>query len=483
MRISKKQFLCGNIALIAGVFLVLFVTNTYVAALLGVFIFLFTWYVAEAQDNTYIILFLVAFFTFLLGRPIVKELFHNDSAYYSVEIPPATENYTYIVMTVSLLSIAIGYAIAKLSYADSDSIQDIGSVNVNTGIKKVERVTYYLTVITALSSILINAEKAIYVQKAGYLSSYLGFASVFPGFVSQIADMLPMVLAFYLATLPSKVDIKVPICLYLIAVGLNLFAGRRYEVVSAVLLLVLYASYRNKLDDEKWITGKQIALMILLLPAAMSILILMESWRAGGSGSDIGINLIGDFLNSVGGSSQIISYEEMFHDELASRNVLFSFGNVWRSLNGNALAQMLGISTSYSSQTVENALYGHSLSSAIMYKINPSRMLAGGGIGSCYIAELMCDFSYVGVIAGNMLIGFLLRRLNQLRQNHLIANFLTIFLATSLFRLPRDSFDYFFYTIIGIKSLLFFALIYVVYHQKTNSTIIKAEEASEVTAQ
>lgn len=467
MRITKKQFLCVFIALIADIFLVFFVANTYMAALLGVFIFLFTWYVAEAQDNTYIVLFLIAFFAFLLGRPIVKELFHNDSAYYSVEIPQATENYTYVVMTVSLLSIAIGYAMSKFSHANSDSIQDFRSVDANAGIKKVERATYYLTVITAVSSILINAESAIYVQTAGYLSSYLGHASVFPGFVSQIADMLPMVFAFYLATLPSKDHIKVPMCLYLIAVGLNLFAGRRYEAVSAVLLLVLYASYRNKLDDEKWITGKQIAVMILLLPVAMSILILMESWRAGGRGSDIGINLIGDLLNSVGGSSQIISYEKMYHDELASRNVLFSFGNVWRSLNGNALAQMLGVSTTYSSQTVENALYGHSLSSAIMYKINPSRMLAGGGLGSCYIAELMCDFSYFGVVVGNMLIGFLLRRLNQLRQNHLIANFVTIFLATSLFRLPRDSFDYFFYQMIGIKSLLFFALIYVVYHQKT----------------
>lgn len=466
MRISKRCFTCAFLALLADMLLVFFTTNMYIAALLCVFVFLFTWYTVEAQNNTYMVLFLIAFFSFLLGRPIMKELFHNNTAYYSVEIPKDTDNYTYLVLTISLISIAIGYALAKGKRSEINIFQNTESVDANAGIRRVEIVTYYLVIFAAISAILINAESAIYVQVAGYLSSYLGYTSIFPDFLTQIADILPMVFAFYLATLPSKARMKIPMYLYLIAVGLNLFAGRRYEAVSAALLLVLYASYRNKTDEERWITGKHVITMVLLLPVVMSLLILMESWRAGGEGSDMGIKLIGDFLNSVGGSAQIISYEKMYHNELASRNVLFSFGNVWRSLNGNAFAQLLGVSSTYGAQTVENALYGHSLSSAIMYKINPTRMLAGGGIGSCYIAELMCDFSYTGVIIGNMIIGFFLRKLNKLRPNRLIGNFLTIFLATSLFRLPRDSFDYFFYQLIGIKSILVFALIYFVYHRK-----------------
>lgn len=177
-------------------------------------------------------------------------------------------------------------------------------------------------------------------------------------------------------------------------------------------------------------------------------------------------------MSGVGNSSQIISYENMYHDELSARGVLFSFGNIWRSFFGNEFAQVLGVSEGYASQSVENALYGHSLSAAIMYNVNPQRMLAGGGLGSCYIAELMCDFSYLGVILGNFLIGFVIRRYNELKENNLVGNFMTIFLATGLFRIPRDSFDYFFYQLLGIKSLLLFSVIYYVYHRQVKRKIV-----------
>ena len=381
-------------------------------------------------------------------------------------IPQNVDNYSYVVMLISLISIIIGYCVTK-QMDKREEAHCTKTYEKTSALVNVERAVRILSIISACCLIAVNTESAIYVQIFGYLSSYLGVKSVLPGIITQTADMMPMIFAFYLATIPSKKEAKGPIVLYIIAMALNLFAGRRYEAVSAVLLLVLYATYRNKIDEEKWIKRAHIVLLIALVPVVMIFLILMESWRAGGSGKPISIKLLAEFLNSVGSSSQVISYEHMFHADLASRNVLYSFGNVWRSLNGNAIAQLLGVSTAYGTQTVENALYGHSISAYIMYRINPSRMLEGGGIGSCYMAELMCDFSYIGLIIGNFLIGVILQKLSGLKSNHLISNFLTVFLATALFRMPRDSFDYFFYQLLGIKSLALFLFVWIVYHQKS----------------
>lgn len=478
MPVDRKSFLYVSIATALSILFLFFTANIYAGLLLAVFAVIFAGYASQAGKNVYFLLFMVAFFTFLLGHPIVKEILHDDRAYYSVSISQEIDNYTYVVLLISILSVLVGYKLAGIPIKGISIVSEDSKKGKNDGVIKVERFTYYLSVVSLMCLIIENTETIIYVQMVGYLSSYLGYTSRLPGVVGQISAMVPVIFAMYLATLPEKRNARLPIILYMIAMGMNLFAGKRFEAVAAVLLLILYATYRNKTDEEKWIKRGHIIFLLVLAPIAVGFLTLMTSWRAGSTGKDIGAGLLIDFMSGVGNSSQLISYEKMYHNELASRNVLFSFGNVWRSLNGNALAQMLGVSTSYGSQTVENALYGHSLSSAIMYKINPSRMLAGGGLGSCYIAELMCDFSYYGVVIGNLLIGFLLKKLNTLRQNHLIANFVTIFMATSLFRLPRDSFDYFFYQMIGIKSILFFVVIYIVYHQKTSSTI-KVEETAE----
>ena len=464
MLIDLKRFICTTICGVIAAFLIVLMGNIYAGILIGVFLVIFAWYVSKAKENTYIVLFLIAFFAFLMGHVIVKELLHDDRAYYSVAIPQTVDNYTYIVLTISLLSIFVGYEFAKIPIRGSHN----GCVKEYNyrAIKRVEFLTKNLLYVSLACLIAVNAESIIYVQTVGYLSSYLSKTSVLPGFISGIATMVPMIFALYLATIPEKQDAKWPIIFYVIAMGMNLFAGKRYEAVSAVLLLVLYASYRNKIDEDKWITKKHVLFLIVMLPVAVIMLTLMASWRAGSTDTDVGASLLIDFMSGVGNSSQLISYEKMYHSELASRNALFSFGNVWRSLSGNAIAQFMGFSQSYGTQTVENALYGHSLSAAIMYKINPRRMLEGGGLGSCYIAELMCDFSYFGVVLGNIVIGIIIQKLNRLDRGRFVTNFLMIFMATTLFRLPRDSFDYFFYQFLGIKNIILLVLVYLTYKKK-----------------
>ena len=443
-----------------------YMANTVAATMFLVFICIVALLLTKPSENIFILLFMVAFFVFLLGKPMMVELTGEDNSFYAVKIPDEVTQHTYFLMTLSMAFVFVGYQIAK--YIKSEN--RISAFRMNISDVMVDRIRYaskLAALVFGGAVFVLNVEKAVFVSAYGYLESYLGRASRFPGFVSLLAELYPTSIAIFLSTLPSKKECKIPIYMYVIVMGLYLLTGKRYEAVAAILLLVLYFVLRNKTDEEPWIQRKHVIGLGLSVPFLMVFLISMESWRAGNAVEASFSQLLMEFFDSVGISSIIISYEDMFHDELAARDVWFSFGNMWRSLNGNAIAQMLGADKVYASQTIENALYGHSLSSAIMYKVNPARMLSGGGLGSCYIAELMCDFSYPGVAIGSAVLGVVMQKCSQFKKGRFLQNFMVVFIAMNMFRVPRDSFDFFFYPLFGVKNIMLFALMYIMANAKS----------------
>ncbi len=73
------------------------------------------------------------------------------------------------------------------------------------------------------------------------------------------------------------------------------------------------------------------------------------------------------------------------------------------------LRKMLDIRV-YNGNSIENALYGHSLAHRLSYLEYGDYYLQGHGVGSCYIAELYHDFGVIGVMAGNYIYGYILRK-------------------------------------------------------------------------
>ena len=431
---------------------------TIAAAMFLIYIFIVAVLVTKPSENMFMLLFMVAFFVFLLGRPMMTEITGFDDAYYAVEIPAEVVQNTYFLLTLSMAFVFVGYYLSK--WIGNSRVTPRKVFISEEMVEKIRYVSKLTSLVFGGALLLINAEKAIYVSVYGYLESYLAKVSALPGFLSLLAELYPTSIAVYLATLPDRRECKWPLIMYVVVMGLYLLTGKRYEAVSAILLLVLYFVLRNKTDKSPWFTGRHAIMVGMMIPFALVFLISMETWRAGGTIDKSFTELIIEFFDSVGISSIVISYENMFHDELAARDVWFSFGNMWRSLNGNAIAQVLGGDKVYAGQTVENALYGHSLSSAIMYKINPARMLAGGGIGSCYIAELMCDFSYAGVAIGSSILGIVMQKCSKFKKGNYLQNFLVVFIAMNMFRVPRDSFDFFFFPLFGIKNIMYFIFIY-----------------------
>lgn len=476
MIVKRSSLLAFCLTIILSFIVIGTTGNALEAITFMCFFTLMIFYMSDARENAFIILFMMAFFVFLLGRPFAEIFLEiTRPTGYNAPLTSEAENHMYLILTLGLLSLALGYSgIFKLSNRSiSIGKRDIYPNNAARLIRanSIEMCTKPFVFVFYACVLAINVERAIYVSIFGYLESYLNRTSVIPEFVAQLADLAPIAMALYLSTLPDKKSSQLPIIVYLISNLSNLFTGARYEAVSAILIIILYALFRNRIDEEKWISKRMLVSIALSIPIAMVFLLAMEKWRAGGNAAGTLGEMLGEFFQSVGGSSSIIGYEYMYQDELLARGVWFSFGNVWRSLNNNAIGKLLWGNTVYQSQTVENALYGHSLGSFLMYKLAPARYLRGGGMGSCYLAELYCDFSYFGVIVGNLGIGAAIRYFDYLHHDKVFKNFFAVFLSMSLFRIPRDCFDYFLNQLIGIKNILFILLILfvsAVYRKRIN---------------
>lgn len=435
--------------------------------LFGIFAFLCLMALSNPVEHVYFLFFLISFFVFLLGRPFAVTFLNDTSTSFSDYLTIDARLQMNLVMIIGLLSVAFGYYLfGKYEYTFgkkqivSGLMETIGveeNVVIRETIKPFVIVLYIIDVIT-------NIERIILVNSVGYLESYLTSSSL-PGFVLGLSSLASLSLAIYWATLPSKKETSKITLLFLIANILCLFTGRRYEAISSVMVVIMYYILRNT-DDDIWISRKTIITGIIITPAVMILLIAMEIWREGGTLQDTTIfELMGQFFSSIGGSSSVIGLEQMYHSELADRNLFFSFGNIWKSLNNNILGQFLFESNVYQSQTVEAALYGHSIGAYLMYKIAPARYLAGGGMGSCFLAELMCDFSYIGVALGSLIIGFFIRRIKDISSSF-FNNFFLVFSSMFLFRMPRDSFDYFLNQFVSIRNIVFVVIIVLIVNHK-----------------
>lgn len=448
-------------AIVCSIVIFLLKENGIEALTFMCFFSLFIIYLGDLKRNAYILLFLCTFFVFLLGRPFIEVFFGVIKDYNVISLTNDAINHTYKVLMIGLIFLAIGYSSRITSKNNTYYIGKHNSVNLRTlnSVKICSKCFLYIFYICA---IVVNVEKALFVSMFGYLESYMSYASKLPSIITQFADMAPVSIAVFLATLPTKKEVRIPLIMFLIANLLNLLGGTRYEAVSAVLFIFLYSIFRNKIDAEIWIDKKMIIACVLLVPVIMVFLISVEFWRGGRSIAGMGWkNLLETFFSSVGGSASIIGYEYMYHEQLVSNDILYSFGGIWKSLHSNIIATKIFDCVVYQPQTVQNALYGHDLASFIAYKVNATRYLNGGGLGSCYLAELYCDFSYIGVAIGSIAIGRCIKIFNGLRQGALVRNFFTIFISLSIFRIPRDSFDYFLNQCVGIKNILLIFTIWI----------------------
>ena len=436
----------------------IFIDNECFALLLSVYISILVCFIANYKNHMFFICFLLCFFIFLLGRSIVFEIFdttRETAIIYDIN----TRNFTYICLLLSLIFLVFGYIVFHRSKFNNIELKEKYSSNFSNSLLKVTKIA---SILLYLIVIVENILRLFFVKDIGYTNSYaLERTYQLPFGLHSLTQVAPIAFCLFLASFPSKKEAKSPIFLYILSNIILAMSGNRFEIISSVLLIIIYCFMRNKTDNEVWIKKKHIILIIISTPCIILLMQYMMYWREGNS-IDYQINPFINFFYGVGGSSDLISATYRFSSKCLSSDIFYSFGNLWRNFHSNIFAKIFGFFVKYDNQSIAMALDGHSLSAALTFYLYPQKYLAGYGLGGCYIAELVHDFSLIGVALGNFIIGIIISKLKYIEKNKIFHNFCSIFIVLFLLRLPRDSFDYFIFQFIGVKNVIFFVLLIVI---------------------
>lgn len=375
-------------------------------------LFLLSFYRASRSidKNISLIMFLVVFFIFLMGR-VVLQLFpwltdSSDLFFSWMNFSDITYRHIYLSLFLALLGIYLSYFIRTKGRSklypkfNPDSIYII----------RIRKCALRLTYITSPFAFLIIFDKAWYVIRHGYSSVFMDYHTSLPSIVVLLFALFEYLVFLYLATLPSKKEAKKVLFLYGFIYFINMLGGDRGESMLAILFIVFYLFLRNRLcpGAEPWIGRKGIIILLVSVPVLIVLLFLMAYIRQNtSSGADDLLTILVAFFYQQGVSVNVIgcTFDEI---NVLPEEKWYSFGAIIDYFRTNYLTRILFGFTPYGVGTIERALNDYSLDAALTYTVNSNTYFSGGGMGSSFVAEAWYDFGYIGIFVYGLLYGYVL---------------------------------------------------------------------------
>lgn len=434
------------------------------AITLMIWVLLFAKSFIEMRENIAVLCFLISFFVFLLGREVCFTYFNLDRYYLYLE---KYNKYTFFLLMISLLSLAIGTLLgsSKIRFTFGDMIRNEKKseflAQPNNKYQQMCKYVYYFCYVV---SIIYIVDRIVFIRPIGYAASYIADDSgaVSSGPMGYIASFAFLALCLYLSTLPEKKTSIRVLCSYEIYAALTLLTGKRYTFIAISMFIVIYFFIRDRLEGG-WISKKYVILVIIAIPILLILLMAIDSTRENKNFNFTGIidtNM--KFLDQQGGSINNIKRIQYYKDALQDMSFV-SFSNLRSVLFENIIMRNIFPIKVYAGNSVEHALMGNSLAHRLSYYQYASYYLTGHGVGSCYIAELYMDFGFIGVILGNIVYGYLLKKISCINFSRGFKDALLLAMIYYLLLAPRGSFDGFvggifnLYSILGIIVIVFVA--------------------------
>ncbi|WP_371025209.1 O-antigen polysaccharide polymerase Wzy family protein [Paraclostridium ghonii] len=441
-------------------------TNVILVGICTMIIHNFIYSFENFNDRIIFFAFNGTFFTFLIGRLIVKTLtsytdIYNNNKYGLDFYDDKVIMHIFITLFISLLFIFIGYTLAKNKKSKSRKNNILSKYNQND-IESIRLISKILFYITYIFSSLVLLDKARFSNNVGYMELYASYSSSFPFWVTKLAEMNTISLFVFLGTLPAKRKSFIPILLYSILGILSLVIGQRNNFVLNIMIIIVYLFLRNNTDKkERWFGKKELITCIVIFPILIVILNSVSYIRFDKdvNKSSLGSS-INEFFYSQGASVNLIGYAETMKNEIGD-NRNYTFGRIITFIKNNSITQALMDIPMYESQTVESALYGNSFADSVSYRISPNRYINGWGYGSSYVAELYIDYGYIGVAIGNMVIGFILGYMGILFTLGPLNAAISLFMTRLLLYAPRDTTMSFIVTTFNLINTLTIFLIFI----------------------
>ena len=405
--------------------------------LLGLFILIFSRLVIlSIERNASVILFLVAFFTFLMGRVVMEVLPVNEEInlllYSLLVFSDETMRHVYLSLYLSLLFIYIGYV------TNNDNSLCL-KFNPNSERNLfIRRCAKRILMFSSPFALVLILDKVDYVLSHGYSQVFMDYKTSLPIYFIIFEVLFESMVFLFLATLPSKKDAFPVIAIYISIFMINIFSGDRGESILPIFLIIYYLYFRNVISpNEKWINKKGLVYLVISFPVVVIILFLVAYIRSNNefSSSNIATLFFGFFYQqSVSVNVIACTYQDY---DMLPQSKLYSLGAIIDYFRNNYLTRIILGEEPYPVGSIELALEGHSLDAALTYVENTSTYFSGGGMGSSFVAESWYDFGYLGVIIFSYFYGYVLSYIPKMNAKNVWMSVIALMLFRSIVYAPR----------------------------------------------
>ena len=374
------------------------------------------------RKSILVVLFLGCFFLFLLGTPFA-ELFGFSDPLLNVNEKIFMLNILYL----ALASLWVGTVFPMKLILTSKNVIKTDNFSRN---KSLENFSLYLFCIGFPFYIYKIIHRILFVNESGYLAYYTSYSGT-----GTVVDYGSIICTFgyflFLACCPAKKKAMMVLIPYLIVNILSVLSGQRTGMVVGLVFFLYYLILRHNQDEkEVWVKRKY----ILFAAALMPLLFVFLGYWAFARTDTIDLNMdvmdyFNFFISANGGSSTIIAYTDTLRYTLENLGYhSYTFGYLIRLING----------ITYDQNSIDMAMSGTSLGASVTYLSDARIFLLGGGLGTCYIAELWIDFGVVGVFIYNFILGFFLDKMSCLKFTNPIGIMFAFSIVCKLFVLPRN---------------------------------------------
>lgn len=326
------------------------------------------------------------------------------------------------VVTLSLFFVFLAYRLsAPLFYLREKRMREKGeaAVSHNPLLPVIRKISVAVLIVSSVAFFYALLETILSVRRSGYLNSFLSGSVQIPSGISRLSMFFVPSFAVFLATMPSRKQMKLPLIVYGVYMLASIFTGRRTTFVCEALMLVIYFVMRDSLKkkEDRLLKKKTVGWLAVLTAGAMYLLQLFAVIRAGVSNvsRNFGSMLV-NFFNSQGASFRVVvktvSCWNLFDHNLSYLYLFYPF-EVF--VHNNVITRALfGLSPIVETQSAEFVQSTHNFAHAITYLVDPDRYLSGGGFGTSYVAEAYVAYGIVGVAVVSIMLGLIFRFLSSL---------------------------------------------------------------------
>jgi oligosaccharide repeat unit polymerase len=355
----------------------------------------------------------------LLGRVYVSFLAHYSEILYYLEAENFLNLFTSLqIVTLSLLCIYAGYRLAGPFFAEREKnirVKGWAAVPRNSLLPVIRQISVAVLLVSSLASFYTLMLSVLNVLRNGYLGSFTQMSSAnIPSVVSRLSMFFVPSFAVFLATMPNRKQLTLPMAVYGVYLLATLLTGRRNIFVCETLTILIYFVLRDSLfDKEKRIFKKRSVISGgIISVVAMYLLQRLAEIRAYGLLSQRNFfDTVVNFFYSQGASFRVVVQTVNVWDQ-------FDHGMTWKYLfypfelfvHNNLITRTLfGLTPIIEVQTRAFAETTHNYAHALTYLVDPIRYLSGGGFGTSFVAESYVAFGFLGVVLVSAGVGLILR--------------------------------------------------------------------------